>query len=300
MAPAAPLGLSAVAAARIRRITVITVAALAVSAAVLSFAGLLQLAEQAGFPSQMAWLFPLMIDGMVLTGSLGVIASTLAGVSTWYMWMLTLFGVAASIAGNVAAAPPTLVSQLVHAAPPLVFALSIEGLLRVYRAQAHTRVDQADEMPADEVPTDEVPTDEVPTSSKPSTIPVASVSPAPAPSAPETALRPARSPAQTTAPARDVSAPAAGALPTARERLRELLRTDPDISGGDAARRLGIDPSHARKLLRAERGDPGPGPEREPVYSGPQVEPRLTTGPWPDETASQPQETGPYQGPGTD
>lgn len=227
--PRTPIGLSETAARRIRHLTMATVVLLALGAAVLSFSGLQQLAIQADIPVSLAWLLPVIIDGLVLTGSLGVVTATLVGARTWYFWVLTLFGVVASTAGNIAAAPDDLTAQIVHATPPIVFALAVEGLLRVYRASAEatpaSRLAAAQRAPKHE------PARAVPAVRG---IPVAPEAPADA--------------------ATEISRPAEGL--TARQRLAALLEEQPSVTGGEAARALNIDPSHARKLLRELRSVP--------------------------------------------
>lgn len=266
---ASPTGLSIQAARRIRRISVATVMVLAICAAVLSFSGLRLLALQAGFPPELAWMFPLIVDGLVLAGSLGVISAALARVRTTYFWFLTLLGVFISVVGNVASAPQDLLSQSVHAAPPLIFALSVEGLLKVYR-HAVTR--------SAEVKSHHAQPPSVGEESDPEFAPVvvteprAVESPQPATSTrrPSQVARPTeRSESATpmsTEPAVDPgreSKRTPGELPaggggTARQRLQQLLLRDPDITGAAAARQLNIDPSHARRLLRDLRASTAP------------------------------------------
>jgi hypothetical protein len=124
----------------IRRLSTVTVLILAIAAAILSFNGVQHLALTSGFSKSLAWLLPIILDGMVITGSLGVISASLVGISPWYPWLLTIIGVASSIAGNVAAAPHNFTARLVHAAGPAVFALSVEGLLRIYRVSAEATI----------------------------------------------------------------------------------------------------------------------------------------------------------------
>lgn len=253
----APLGLSVPAASRFRRVTVLTVGILAFFAAILSFAGLRALALEAGIPVQLAWIFPILIDGLVLTGSLGVIASTLTGISTAYPWFITLLGVAASVIGNVASAPDDLLSRAVHAAPPIVFALSIEGLLRVYRVGAAALVVQVqheqEEHEKEEHEKEEHERYNVPlvsTTTKRDEIsvntekPAATFSPAVEGTIVSSETKVDTSPIQDSVNKNS---------PTARERILQLLEEDPDITGAEAARRLNIDPSHARKILRSIR-----------------------------------------------
>lgn len=229
-----PLGLSIRGAIIIRRVTVATVSLLALAAAVMSFAGLRELALRAGYSEELAWLFPLIVDGLVVTGSLGVVAASLVGLKTWYPWMLTWIGVIVSVVGNVAVANDDFVSKAVHATPPIVFALAIEGLVRIYRVGAQALVaaegDTSHSVGRDSETGLEIsPTvDEVIASAE---------------SLAGEKHNPER---QTSSPVTDTKLPA-------RDRLRNLLMEEPDITGGDAARRLGIDPSHARKLLREMR-----------------------------------------------
>ena len=120
----------------IRRLSTVTVLTLAIAAGILSFNGTRQIALVSGISPKLAWIFAILLDGMVVTGSLGVILSSLVGMSSWYSWLLTTIGVVASIATNVASSPHDFTARLVHSAPPAIFALSIEGLLRIYRTSA--------------------------------------------------------------------------------------------------------------------------------------------------------------------
>lgn len=118
---------------RIRRTSTAFVVFVAIAAAVLSFSGLHKLALAADFHPYIAWLFPIATDVAVAAFSLRVLHHSLAGLRSWYAWLCTMLGVAVSVAGNVWAAPDDLVSRLVHAWPPLVFALSFEALTRLTR-----------------------------------------------------------------------------------------------------------------------------------------------------------------------
>lgn len=231
----------------LQRASSIAVLVLAIGAAVLSFSGLQDLAISAGFDPMVAWLLPVIVDGMVLTGSLGVVASGLAGIGTWYSWLLTILGVIISVWGNVAAAPNDLVSQLVHAIAPLTFALSVEGMVRIYRASAHAsserekRAEQAEERRLEREARSQ------------ERIVKAQIA-VEAARATATPVIPAR-----TAPARPATA-AAPAAGTARAQIAAYLAENPDASGGAVARALNLDPSYTRKILRDLRpsGDSSP------------------------------------------
>jgi Protein of unknown function (DUF2637) len=244
-------GLSPRAERFIRVLSAFAVLVLAVGAAVLSFSGLVSLAATAGFPPVFAWLLPVIIDGMVLTGSLGVVAADLVGISTWYPWSLTILGVILSVWGNVVSAPQNLTAQAVHAIAPLTFALSIEGMLRIYRAAATATLQReqtaaaADERRAER---------EARAHERAMKAQAAALAPQAAPT----------TPAAATVIAVQAGAPVVhngGAGNTARARIVEYLKDNPEATGGSVARALDLDPSYTRKIIRELKDD-------EPVLSG--------------------------------
>ncbi|WP_251151290.1 DUF2637 domain-containing protein [Cellulosimicrobium sp. Marseille-Q4280] len=100
---------------------------LAAGAFALSFAALTDLAEMAGVPSTLAWIWPLVVDGMVVVATMAIVA--LAGHGTRaliYPWTLLGGGAAVSVWANAAhailaadGAVPAAVSALVAAVPPV-------------------------------------------------------------------------------------------------------------------------------------------------------------------------------------
>lgn len=347
-----------------RVVTTISVGVLALMAAVLSYSGLKKAALDAAVDPNLAWIFPIVIDGLTFVGSVGVVYAVLTRTSSWYPWLLTLLGVGISVTGNIAVSPDDPISRMVHAAPPVVLALSLEALLRVYRARAHslltTSVSKKERRTHTDSPTtvssittppartegersanpedNQAPTrvpppakevaapapvhpviepvlepagshttapqpvaDQVRASPTPVTPaaqprPVSPDQPAPTPTrttvppasptvpvATPGAMRPLTTPAQTpaspvstgsrevdpfataapvrttapttpTAPALSPPAPG-GSEPTARVRIQAILRSEPNIGGAEVARRLNIDPSYARRILRELRDD---------------------------------------------
>ena len=232
-------GLSPRAETIIRRLSTITVLGLAISAAILSFSGLQQLSLQAGISHSIAWLLPVVIDGMVLTGSLGVVASSLVGIGTWYPWTLTLIGVIASIAGNVSVASHNLSSRLVHAAGPVTFALSIEGLLRIYRASAVASANRERDRLEQEA---KLKSPEYTPQAKSDLSRKGLITNATTQTSSGQKLELKDSNLQSTEP-------------TKIDQVRELWLANPDITGGEASRRLGLDASYARKILKELRGN---------------------------------------------
>lgn len=230
----APAGISPAGEKAIRRIASSTVVAIAIAAAVLSFTGLRQLALTAGFAPELAWLFPLIVDGLTLIGSLGVVHATLTGMRVWFPWTLTLTGVGLSVWGNIAAADPAVLSRLVHAVPPVVLALSLEALLRTYRYRlTHTDPAQGSAPESHEPAQEHKPTRTAPRESESVTADIPAAIPAPA-----------------AAPSLVPVAPGAVSV---REQLTHLLADDPDITPSAAARALGKDRSNVSKILKELR-----------------------------------------------
>lgn len=99
---------------------------IAIGAFWLSFSALADLAHRSGVAANQAWAWPLIVDGIIVVGTVSVVA--LAGHrDAWYPWMLLIAGAAASVAANAihaivaadADVPPVLAAS-VAAVPPLV------------------------------------------------------------------------------------------------------------------------------------------------------------------------------------
>lgn len=129
----APSSLTPRAERAIRRASTAAVSFVAVAAAVLSFSGLHELAVRSGFHPTLGILFPLATDVAVAAFSLAVLHHRMVGLRAWWPWLCMMLGVAVSVAGNIWAAPPDMVSRLVHAWPPIIFALSFETVTRLVR-----------------------------------------------------------------------------------------------------------------------------------------------------------------------
>ncbi|GAA5196795.1 hypothetical protein GCM10025773_05780 [Microbacterium jejuense] len=99
---------------------------IAIGAFWLSFTALADLARRSGIAPAQAWAWPLIVDGVIVVGTVAVVA--LAGRrDAWYPWMLLIAGAAASVAANaihaIVAADadvPSLLAACVAAVPPLV------------------------------------------------------------------------------------------------------------------------------------------------------------------------------------
>lgn len=74
---------------------------LAVGGFVLSFAALRDLAVRVGMPTDLAWLWPLLIDGMIVESTLAVVALAQRGSrAVWYAWFLLAVGAVVSVGSN--------------------------------------------------------------------------------------------------------------------------------------------------------------------------------------------------------
>ncbi len=116
----------------VRVSAVAAVLVVAAVAAVMSYGHLRAVAAAQGEPA--AVLFPLSVDGLIVAASLVLLVRRRSGQPGGVLaWTGLLVGIAATVAGNVASAEPTLAARLVAAWPPVAFALSYELLLALIR-----------------------------------------------------------------------------------------------------------------------------------------------------------------------
>ncbi|QIM19751.1 DUF2637 domain-containing protein [Leucobacter coleopterorum] len=131
---------------------------LAAAAFVLSFTTLRDLAQRAGVETGLAWLWPLIVDGIIVVSTVSVFA--LAGTRVvWYPWLLLVAGSSVSVTANaihavVAAEPgvPPLLAEAVAAVPPIVLvasthltAILIRHSRTVYTAASHNHLPENEE-----------------------------------------------------------------------------------------------------------------------------------------------------------
>jgi hypothetical protein len=105
------------------------VAFLALAAFRLSFDALRDLAAANGIASQMAWLYPAIIDGAIIIFSLSVLQASLNRERTRYPWALVGLFTALSIGLNILHAPTAPLPRLLAAIPPIALFLSFELLM---------------------------------------------------------------------------------------------------------------------------------------------------------------------------
>ncbi|MBM4707959.1 DUF2637 domain-containing protein [Rhodococcus hoagii] len=94
----------------------------AILAFTLSFTALSELGAQNGIPSGLAWMFPLIVDGLVVVST--VASALLVKKAAGYAWFLLVLGTMFSVAGNVAHAFTNgygLLGGVIASVPPLVY-----------------------------------------------------------------------------------------------------------------------------------------------------------------------------------
>jgi hypothetical protein len=110
------------------------VAVVALTAAVISFSHVRQLALDAGEGELASWLLPVSIDGAIAAAVAVILADSRAGRRpAGLTWTLLALGLIGSLAANIASAEPTVVARAVAAWPPIGLALGIEVLAGLIR-----------------------------------------------------------------------------------------------------------------------------------------------------------------------
>jgi hypothetical protein len=124
-----------------------TTVLIAVGAFILSFAALTDLAERSGIEAHLAWIWPIIVDGMIVAATVAIVA--LNGHSRRamvYPWTLLFFGAIVSTAANsvhailtvdnLRSGIPPLVSALVAAMPPVVLLAITHLTVHMYQKRA--------------------------------------------------------------------------------------------------------------------------------------------------------------------
>jgi hypothetical protein len=118
----------------IRRTTTGTVLFLAVVAGVVSYGHMHELALRYGQEPWAAALLPLSVDGMIVAASLALLWDSRRGRRGGILpWTLLVIASGASLAANVAAAHPMLISRIISAWPPFALIGAYEMLMRQIR-----------------------------------------------------------------------------------------------------------------------------------------------------------------------
>ena len=84
------------------RTSVVGTGLLALGGFTMSFAALRDLAVRVGMPADLGWIWPLLIDGMIVESTLAVVALSQRGSrrAVWYAWFLLAVGAVVSVGSN--------------------------------------------------------------------------------------------------------------------------------------------------------------------------------------------------------
>ena len=121
----------------------------------LSFMALADLAARSGIAPGQAWIWPLLVDGLIVVSTIAVVALD-GRHGAWYPWALLICGALVSVAANALhaivaadASVPGVLAATVAAVPPLVLLASTH--LTVVLTRSTTRTSNAAQVP-DEPP----------------------------------------------------------------------------------------------------------------------------------------------------
>jgi hypothetical protein len=140
------------------RATSVGVSAIAVGGFVLSFSTLRDLAIRSGIPSELAFIWPLIVDGFILVATAAAWALRNQARGTWYPWAALVLFSGISVAGNALHASMVrtvdvnyLVATVVSAIPSVAQILASHLLVVMARARETQRqLDQAAVAPEDD------------------------------------------------------------------------------------------------------------------------------------------------------
>lgn len=128
------------------------VSIVAITAAVISFFHVRDLALEAGETELASWLLPISIDGAIAAAAAVILADSRAGRRPAALtWLLLALGILGSLAANIASAEPTMIARAVASWPPVALALGIEvlsGLARRTSEQSEPANTSAEPAPA--------------------------------------------------------------------------------------------------------------------------------------------------------
>jgi hypothetical protein len=248
MPPELPLAVQ-----RARTGALITIAALTAAAALASFAesyrGLLDWALAHSLPLGWAIVAPLMVDVFVAVGELSLFVLVLDGFS-WQQripaWLISIVGLAASIAGNAGHVwTLSIATRVTAAVPPVAAAAALAvalGLLKRVMAGPKANPDTT-QLPDTAEPVT------VPDIVEPDTRPASGSVPDSPVVVPD--IRVPDVPAVRVPKVPDVKVPDVSAQ---QLRAIELLTARPDMTGADLGRALGVSDRQGRRVLNALNG----------------------------------------------
>ena len=120
----------------------------------LSFTALADLAVRSGIGGGQAWIWPLLVDGLIVVATVAVVALD-GRRAAWYPWALLIAGALMSVTANAAhalvtaeASVPGLLAATVAAVPPLVLLASTHLTVVLIRSTRTTTTPPQTEEPS--------------------------------------------------------------------------------------------------------------------------------------------------------
>ncbi|MEV0357372.1 DUF2637 domain-containing protein [Nocardia sp. NPDC050697] len=225
-----------------RWVAVLVIVTIGVAAFALSFAALKELAIMARTPAELAWLWPVIVDGTIIQATISMLVLASGPERRWFLGVLVC-GALVSVVGNSVHAAmagehlPWWAAALVAAVAPVSLLVDTHGLAMLFRASNREPIPQAAAEP------------------EPSPVTVSEPTPADSP-------RPAPAPA-----------PVRRRKPAARRDPAKVARAIEMHADGvkfpEIAAALGVSPSTARNYVgKAKTPDtpaPAPAPAPSPV-----------------------------------
>ena len=111
---------------RLTNLTAFLVFFIAAAGFALSYQALHAYALSNGIGFNLAWLWPLVIDGFMIVISLSILRASLLEEPVKYLWGLAILATGVSIIFNIAHAPPTLAGRAVAMVAPVAMFLAFE------------------------------------------------------------------------------------------------------------------------------------------------------------------------------
>jgi hypothetical protein len=110
-----------------------------------SFRHITHVATMAGEPVMVARVYPAAIDGLIVVGTMAMIADKANGRHPRTSARFALgFGILATLAANIASAQPTITARLVAAVPAVSFLIAVEVIARQGKPKPADPVDSPD------------------------------------------------------------------------------------------------------------------------------------------------------------
>lgn len=114
-------------------VTGLLILLIAIGSFALSYSNLHETAKDYGVDSDLAIVWPLLIDFALIVFSLAVVRASLYGERTWWPWLLVALYTAGTVSFNILHAPDNLTAQVVAVVAPLSLFLSFETLMAMLK-----------------------------------------------------------------------------------------------------------------------------------------------------------------------